>query len=499
MRQAFSFHMPSRQAWLLAALVLLVVGLRLHQLPGYPYHEDEAGSIAVVRSIAETGLPLAENSTLYWRSLLSHYLMAMPVYFSGISLVSTRLVSVLFSGLMLPVVYAMGRRAQGSVAGWLAAGFLGFSAYENLYASMARFYLPFQFFFVAAVYWAGEYFIRSRSGSGKWLLLSTFGAIATHEFAAELLLVFLLAVLIGKNGRMLREKAFWWSVLAVAALGYILLIYRPESGFVNYTAIPLSLSEIPDKAVFYQWFRRLTPLATTLLILALYPIFCERMRELVFYLLTFVLGVLFLTTLAPGDNPRYLCNIYPLGVVAAVSSLAWWGRSLLGPLTQRKGFGPMRHPLFLCLVLGLAMGHLIFLENLNIGKAFGNNFRFVDQAPAHEFIRQRLLYGDLVITTEPDLTKLLLGMSADYYLREKYDKKTRTYSTFSPEEAASQTLPLLDSPEKLLQVLDEHSNRIWLYANWKILKTVSIETDRLIRERFIPMYSQKQTYVLLRK
>lgn len=487
--------MPRWERALLLIFMLLVVGIRIFHAPNYPYHEDEIGSIGVMRAIVETGLPLAENGTLYWRSLLGHYLMAIPLFFVEVSPVSTRLVCILFSALLLPVVYAMGNRAAGKAAGRLAVLFLGFSAFENLYASMARFYLPFQFFFVAAVYWAGEYFIARRPGSGKWLLLASLGAIGTHEFAFELLPVFALALLLGGT-RCFRQRCFQLGCAAVAGIGYLCLIFRPATAFVNHFAIPLQLFGLENRAAFYEWFRQTTPLGMTLLILGLYSVWRERNRCWSLYFLGFVGLLLFLTVFSPGDNPRYLSNIYPLGIVSAAAATVWWIHWLVGRLRKRTEWASVSAPLLMGLVVTSALIHLFVLENLDLNKAFGGYFKFVDQRPAHEFIRERLLTGDVIISTEPALSAFYLGRPVDYFLREKMNGGATGYAEFPAKEKAGYPYQYIDSPVKLDALLKIEHRRVWLYANWKIVTTISPEMDAMIVGKLRPLYSENKTYVL---
>lgn len=484
---------------LLFLFMLLVVGMRIYHAPNYPYHEDEIGSIGVMRSIVETGLPLAENGTLYWRSLLGHYLMAIPLFFAQVSPVSTRLVCILFSALLLPVVYAMGNRAAGKAAGWLAVLFLGFSAFENLYASMARFYLPFQFFFVAAVYWAGEYFIARRPSSGKWLLLSTLGAIGHHHFALALLPLFFLSFLLGGHWDLLRSSNIWISSAFLVLVGYFSFVFVPNGAFINYIAIPLQVGGLEDKWAFYDWFRRLTPMGTTLLILGVVPLLWDRNRIFAFYFLGFVYSVALLSWLSPGDNPRYLSHLYPLGVVSVMVSLVWWGRQ--GWRVVRSKERPSKRwsrQAPLVVVVLMAVVYAVTLENVDIRTAFGRYFRFVDQQPAHEFIKRRFWPTDLIISTEPGFTALYLGRPPDYFIREKYDSSSGEYGPFSALEKGTIKVAFIDTPEGLEKVLSSTDRRIWLYTNWKITKTVSLATDDLIKRHFRPMFSEKETYVLIR-
>lgn len=482
--------------WLCLLMAATLI-LRLASLADYPYHEDESVSIVAMRSIARTGLPLLENGALYWRSLLGHYLMASPLFFLEVSPFSTRLVSVLFSALLLPVVFAMGKELESRPAGWLAALFLAFSAYENLFASMARFYLPFQFFFTAALLFSGAFFLQRRPGSGVWLFLAVAGAIGTHELSLELAPVLLFAAVLGRRSDLLRSPSFLAAAAAVATLLYLNLYFRPPGSFVNYAAIPLKLGAMADKLAFFEWFRKAVPLGTTLLLLGLSPLLGERNRLWVFYFFSFLGLLVALSLVSPDDSPRYFINLLPLGAVLCCASLSWWVRQLTDSGLRRHLF---REPSLMRgapAVLAAAV-FLIAGENLDVPSSFGNRVRFQDQGAAHEFIRKRLLPGDTLLSTEPGLTALYLGRPADYFLREDYDPASGSYRPFPPEEKERMPYKILDSPGRLKEILLASKSRVWLYANQKIVSTVSPEADRIIRQNFMPVFSLKQTYVLVR-
>jgi hypothetical protein len=492
------FLPKSSEIWFLGALILVTLGLRIYHLPYYPYHEDEVGSISVLRSIVETGFPYAENGTLYWSSLLGHYLMAIPLFFAESSPYSTRLVSVVFSALLLPVVYLMGKRIGGRWAGSIAALFLAFSAFENLYASMSRHYLPFQFFFVTGVFFAGEFFVRRRVGSGKWLFFAVLGAIGTHRFAVELFPVFALAALIGWRPDFFRTISFWVCSAIVAVAVYFNFLFIPDSGFINHVAIPLKMFALEDKGAFYEWFRRMTPFGVTLIILGIYPLVVEKNKLFWFYTSTFIFCMVFLSVVAPGDNPRYMANIYPLGIVLGSKSLTWWSGFAVRWSRQRDLLFRSEQPLLLVTCLVAALTFLTVFENRAVASGFGTYFRFVDQQPAHDFIKPRLRPSDLIISTEPGFAVLYLGRRPDYYLREKFDPATGSYGPFSAEEKTTTPYEFIDSPGQLIAVLEGTDQRIWFYTNWKITQTVSVAMDEEIKRFFKPVFSQNETYMLYR-
>jgi hypothetical protein len=424
--------------------------------------------------------------------------MAIPLFFAEVSPYSTRLVCVVFSALLLPVVYLMGKCIGGRWAGSLAALFLAFSAYENLFASMARFYLPFQFFFVAAVFFAGEFFIRRRSGSGRWLFFATLGAIGTHRFAVELFPLFVLGALIGWRPDFFRTITFWVCSALVVVAVYFNFFFAPDNGFVNYAAISLKMFALEDKGAFYGWFRRVTPFGVTLMILGIYPLYAETNKLLWFYSLSFVFCMMFLSFVAPGDNPRYMANFYPIGIVIASIALVWWGRFVIDRVQQGRLLPLPASPITLGVCILAALSFLFAFENKDITTGFGTYFRFVDQQQAHEFIKKQLLPTDLIISTEPDLTSLYLGRKANYFLREKYDSDTGSYKSFPLNEKDIAVYPLIDSPKIMIEVLSQtDKRRVWLYTNWKITKTIGVSMDDEIKRQFRPMFSQDETYVLL--
>lgn len=482
--------------WLLAALMLCVVLLRVQALPGYPFHEDETGSIQVMRSIAETGLPLTDSGHIYWRSLLGHYLMAVPLCFAEFSARSARLVPVLFSALTLPLVFGLARRLGGRVAAWGAALFLAFSAYQNLFASMARFYLPFQVFFLAAFILAGAFFLHRKKGSGPWLLAASLGALGTHIFALELLPVFALGLILGRRHDLLRDGRFIACALLLAVAGYFLLVFQPPGGYVNHAAMPLRMGGYPDKLVFLKCFRDTIPFGLSLLLLCLGPLLLSRSRDWVFAVLGFALCLLGLSLFAPDGNPRYLSHLYPLGAALGLASLAWWVQCLRA--LGQDGAG--RRPPALAagaLVLAGALGCGVFYPGPEVGKAFGNRLNFLDQKPAHDFIAARMAPGDVLLSMEPAFAPLYLGRKADYYLREKIEEGGG-HRPFTEEEKRIFITEVIDSPEALAGLLSRREGDIWIYANWKLGWAVSPAMKELLRTRFTQVWADGRTFVLHR-
>lgn len=483
---------------LLLVLMGLVLWLRMKYASLYPYHEDEAITAEVSRSIVETGLPLRDNGSLYWRSLLGSYLLSLPLFFADLSPLSLRLIPIFFSVLVLPVVYCIGRSMHSAWSGWIAVIFLAFSSYQNLYAEMARFYMPFQFFFVVTVFFAHDYFVMMNRKRGWLLFASVVCAVATHKLALMIAPVCLAAVLIQRQWRPKKTKAFWLAVVFLSVLSYALLFYTPTSAHQALTAIPLRIGAYPDKAAYFRAFAQYTPFGLSFVAIALLFAIESKASTLRFYLAAFLLGMFMLSFLAPELNPRYMNHLFPLGVIVSSVAITLACTKMRCFFKAGKSSVSLRKLPQYIIAGALVLGSFLIVDKNHISASVGYDVTYYDQGAAHYFLSERVKSDDLVMTVEPGLTKLYLNKDADYFLREKRDKDTGEYSTYSDKERAESSIPMIDSPDKMQSLLAKTQKRVWLYANKKIIFLVSEEMDALIKKNFRSMYVKDQTYVLLR-
>lgn len=491
------FYKKSLFLILFLLFMVSVFTLRVSNLNIYPYHEDEILSISVLQSIVETGFPFVGDGGLYWRSLIGHYLMAVPLFFLEISPFSTRLISILLSVFLLPIIVTMGKRTGSFLPGFFAAAFLGFSAFENLFSSMARFYLPFQFFFVAAVWAAGDFFIEKKPFSGYLLLLFSFGAIGTHLLSVELIFAVGIAAALGNNTELLKKKVFWLSVIFLGTWFFLNNCWAPSGSYTASMAIPLHIGGLEDKTAFLGWFRDMAPFCSVLYLVGMIIAWREKNDFCLHYGMTFFLCLLFLSIIAPADNPRYMANFFPLAIVVsgyALFKIPGEVKKIVNNFSRsHAGFN-----LKILAVLTLLVSVMIFWENPNPSFAFGTNLKFIDQKRAHDFIVGQMAQGDELISIEPAVTGFYLKKSDPIFLRESYDSDSKTYQEFSEEDVREFPGKIIDSPEDLLKFLKKTRSNVWLYANWKIVGVISPEMDKIIRRNFLPLFSENETYVLFR-
>jgi mannosyltransferase len=205
--------------WILF-VVLLAFSLRLYAIDRQDIWGDEAFSIwlssqplpEVVAGGADTHPPLYPFLLYLWMRL------------AGSSALAVRLLSAAIGTLTVPVVYALGRRVFGQVAGTLAAFLAAISPVLVYYAQETRMYGLVTLLAAASVYWALRVF-REPQSSAVWLayLLTTLGAAYTHYYAFFVILAENLVVVLS----LLRRRR--WPALArwLAAQGALALAYVP--------------------------------------------------------------------------------------------------------------------------------------------------------------------------------------------------------------------------------------------------------------------------------
>ncbi len=110
--------------WLIP-IILVAFALRIYRIEAYPpLHGDEGEmGLAALRVLTGDAPPLTATGW-FDHPALFHYLQAVPVAIFGRTGFALRLLSVMAGVLCVPIVYQLGRRAWGPVAGLSAAWFL---------------------------------------------------------------------------------------------------------------------------------------------------------------------------------------------------------------------------------------------------------------------------------------------------------------------------------------------------------------------------------------
>jgi mannosyltransferase len=218
---------------LLFFLVFLAFSLYTFRLDYQSLWYDEGFSVYLAR------MSLSEITTRTAHDIhppFYYYLLHFWILVLGSSEFSLRFLSAVFGVLMVPLVWATGRRMLGEGSGLLSAALVAISPLFLWYSQEARMYTLVTFLCLLSTY----LLLRAISGDGRRALLWTayvvtnVVAVYTHFYAFFVLAFQLLFLLcwwaLGRRGR-LRQG---WPILVggLASQGAVVAAYLPWSGFV---------------------------------------------------------------------------------------------------------------------------------------------------------------------------------------------------------------------------------------------------------------------------
>jgi hypothetical protein len=182
----------------------------------WPLGVDEFYISRSIDNVLRTGLPAFPCGGYYTRGLIYQYTVA-GLRLSGWSPeVAGRFVAAMSSLAVLPAAYLLGRRVQGSLAGWLAVIILCVSIWEIEMARFARMYAPFQAVFAWYLVAYLKFTVDKNGAALRWMIgLSALGVL-TWEGGVLLGFTNIFAVLLSQeNGRL---KARDWRRIALFCL-----------------------------------------------------------------------------------------------------------------------------------------------------------------------------------------------------------------------------------------------------------------------------------------
>lgn len=299
----------------------------------------------------------------------------------------------------------------------------------------------------------------------------------------QLFPLLLLAILVGRDWSILRSKVFLGCTGIILSTVYLFFFAKGFSlAARDITPVTLgreigALWRHGQFFAYFHLFMKMAPFGWAMVLGGLFLSWGVKHKLWRFYLLSFLVLILATSLTAPGNNLRYLCHLFPLGILCVFLTLCWLARAASKVLARKAS-----------LIEGCGLGIMVFtlgsgmllesnLENRAFASPFGYHLKFVDQAVPHEKIKQYLKPGDLVISVDPGLTEFYLGRSDIYFLRQYFDQKTKQFISFKGQENKPY---FIDDKADLIELLNRSDNRIWIYGNWKFQDTVGSELRNLI-------------------
>lgn len=370
------FRQRGLELALLAAVLLLALGLRLYRLDAQSLWNDEGTSVALAQRDLAT---IARNAAADIHPPLYYYLLHFWVGLAGTSEFAVRSLSALGGAALVAGTYLLARRLFGAMAGLIAALFSAVSPFQVYYSQETRMYIAVTLLGLLSMLayerlFAALAHARPALGWAALYGLSTLVALYTQYYAFALLL----AQNVGLVGWLLWcrwKRRIPWRRVGRLALGWgalqaaILLCYLPWLTLAwpslrNWPAVGERLSPVGLALDVVRHFAlgpttenrarvRLASLALWLLALpGLWPLAAKSEQEkeargaalMLLYLLVPILAMIALSLSRPMYKPKLLLLATPpfyilqaQGIIALGRWVGWlararWAQEGLGAL-----------------------------------------------------------------------------------------------------------------------------------------------------------------------
>ncbi|MFA5303067.1 MAG: hypothetical protein WC393_00835 [Candidatus Nanoarchaeia archaeon] len=287
-----------KENYLLLAIILYSLILRLLYLDSDSMWLDETISATAAKSILLHGTPILESGASYNRAIIFHYLMAFFIWIFGGDY-GARFISVIFGVLTVYLAYKFSKKFIKK-NNLIFPTLIALSSLEIIYSKQARFYQAFQFFYFLSFYLFYKIAIlKEQIFTNKWLdylflIASVYFSIHLHTMGYIIIPLFVLIYAINFfNKNLLKNKGF--ITFAILGLYFIYLIFARMISNLDY--------DIINRAILYlnlysSYYFSYVPL---LVFLALGLIFLKDKKfalSLLSYSIIPFIGVLFVKSFA---------------------------------------------------------------------------------------------------------------------------------------------------------------------------------------------------------
>ena len=477
----------------LAALTLVGLILRVHNLTFEPIHHDEGQQLLWIQGLLERGYPsvvLEGRAKAIFTSELAIYLKTPFVWLLGPTELGSRLCELIFGVLTIPLVYRVGRMLYDARVGTLAAIVYTFLPSAIGMTHHGRYPSPQQFFALLTV---ALLFQAVRGGTLRprpyWGAVAAFIATyLTWEGAAFFFPALTLGVVALTRPRFswLRSGHMWGGVgvIACVAITQFSLRLANQQEWQIYGSSIYDVTLAPMwRYPFYAPGDYLTKFfflenhgLLTLLFLAGIPLWWRRSRSgrvLAFLGTTVVVTVLLMVHLLEVAEWRYVYYLLPLTIISATLVLVVFFERL-GSLCARlgasgralRGVAGATAVVVAVLVPVLSTSYVVQLYDLPW--AYGAQYTRLGarnnaglSGPA-AFLRENKRPGDLVVAVSPEVLEHY-GVHADYYV----ETRLRLPLLLSTEATGPMNrhtgVPTLLSPADLREAYGRGA-RIWVVS-----------------------------------
>lgn len=476
----------------LLLLILFSLMAKIRYMPQYPYYADEAISIMAAKGILVRGVPSFENGKSYNRSFVGHYLLAIPTYFFGVNEYSVRSIAVIFSILLIVLVYFMGKDLYNEYVGLLAATLLVFARFENNFALSARFYMVFQFFYILTLFLFYKGFIEENNKYKILAVISFLFTIFSHRLSFELVPILLISLFLIKGWKWFKDKYIIGGMFLAGVAYYITVYYKFSNAATGYYVPSLGVASYRGSPfIFFEHFEHMVAYGLALIVLGLFYLYADKDKKLLFYYLSFGIGMVIISLIAPMGSPRYALNSFPLYILLLSYALvrlirfsysAYYEKGLKQTVAKsiwHKALVYMAISILCIVVLGESIYH----------GEYGFSPYKPDHKDSHLLLKKNMQEGDILVSTNPWITEMYVR-KPDFFLRENQLPDGR-WSTF-PTLKDAYDYYMLDSTEKLRNLMKNKEKSVWIFTDdrydWSM--NHSPEMKSFISENFKLFYQK---------
>jgi 4-amino-4-deoxy-L-arabinose transferase-like glycosyltransferase len=382
---------------------------------------DEGYTINAVLSILETGSSILPSGEFYSCPLYCYPTAWITTLF-GDNAFSYRLLSVLFSVLLLPLFYFCTKNLFERRTALVSTFFLAFSYFQIAWARQARWYTMFEFFFFLSCFCFYK-FLNERDTKKKilYLLLTTFTTTLTClTQALGFLLIFIFAFLYALQIYQNKNQNFNKYLFPILTLLFLVGVYFSQSllARINFSYV------LPYYLNFYLYNYLLFIPFAIFVAYSKSSIYKKQIFYFTFISLTYLLSLSFLTNTV---HYRYLFHITPLIILLGT----------LGILEVYEKLKSKNQKYFFIIFI------LAFYFISDTGTLWPKDFYFLEQDEnnfatyltpvkpyfastpqpdwnsAYQYIQDNMLTDEVIISSMPQFNRIFLG-TPGYWIQYSY-------------------------------------------------------------------------------
>jgi hypothetical protein len=470
---------------------------------------DEGFYYLATQKILELGYPLFPSGHIYYKAILYAYVSALFTKTFGFTVFNLRLISVLCTVALIPLIYLFGKRLFDRMVGLGAAVVFSLGVWVAEYGRVDLYFAPLQLVTFAGFYFFYRGFFEEKNrykalataifllaplvhqlGMSVWFCYPAFFLVKGMKrfFRKDVLLSFSLTSVFYVLVQL--HEYFFWEVGYVYAKTDLNL-----RGMIQYFFASFSLEYFYE---FYRSFPRMSLVILAGILLLLLTWLRERKakkllavspsRNWIFVYLCLVLPVVFLGFFRTHVQPRYLYQLYPLFVLLYAVALFRLAQVLIEllmmPYARKKTSGLRVAAAVLCVCLlfltadGVGVGKVKRIVEREYGDPIGTDIIYRSGRHQHydhrgpgEYVRHFLQKDDLVVAIHVVFQHIYAGR-VDYWL---WSGGPGTWDAWEETPEGWKDFYIgarwINNLEDLKQVLEKNPRkRIWIIASPSILR-----------------------------